>query len=109
MYFHEDGTPREEGENITDPIFAKTLAELSEDPFSFYNGSVAREMVQDIQSRGGILTMEDLQNFTAIKRRVLSASVHDHTLYTTSATSSGSTLIMTLNILKGIFLVKGKY
>ena len=105
MYFDKDGEPRKEGETITDPIFAKTLTELAEDPFSFYNGSIAREMVKDIQSRGGILTMEDLKNFTATKRRVLSTSINNDTLYTTSATTSGSTLITILNILKGSFSV----
>jgi gamma-glutamyltranspeptidase len=79
------------------------LTELSENPLSFYNGSLAREMVKDIQDRGGILTLEDLQNFTATRRRVLSSFVNDDILYTTSATSSGSTLIMILNILKGQF------
>ena len=78
---------------------------LSEDPFSFYNGTIAREMVKDIQDRGGILTMDDLKNFTATKRRVLSSYVNDDILYTTSATSSGSTLIMILNILKGRHLL----
>jgi gamma-glutamyltranspeptidase len=82
------------------------LSELAEDPFSFYNGSIAREMVKDIQDRGGILTLEDLQNFKATTRRVLSSFVNDDILYTTSATSSGSTLIMILNILKGQFLLK---
>ena len=101
VYFHDDGTPRAEGETITDPVFAKTLVELAENPFSFYNGSIAREMVKDIQDRGGILSMEDLQNFTAINRRVLKSYLSDDTLYTTSATSSGSTMIMMLNILKG--------
>ena len=103
MYFRDDGTPREEGETITDPIFARTLATLAEDPLSFYNGSIAREMVKDIQDRGGILTMADLQNFTATPRRVLKSFVNDDILYTTSATSSGSTMIMILNILKGNF------
>ncbi|XP_028396634.1 glutathione hydrolase 1 proenzyme-like [Dendronephthya gigantea] len=101
IYFNDDGQPRSEGETIKDPIFAKTLKELSEDPFSFYNGTIAKEMVKDIQDRGGILTMDDLKNFTATNRRVLSSFVNEDTLYTTSATSSGSTLIMILNILKG--------
>ena len=90
VYFYEDGTPRNEGETITDPVFAKTLTELAEDPLSFYNGSIAREIVKDVQDRGGILTLEDLQNFKATTRRVLSSFVNDDILYTTSATSSGS-------------------
>ena len=103
LYFNKDGTARKEGETITDLIFARTLTQLAEDPLSFYNGSIAKEMVEDIKNRGGILTLEDLQNFTATNRRVLSSVINDDTFYTTSATTSGSTLIMILNILKGEF------
>lgn len=105
LYFHEDGSPKTEGEIITDPTFARTLEKISVDPYSFYNGTIAQEMISDLQRRGGILSLDDLKTFTAKKRRVLSTSIKDDILYTTSATSSGSTLIMILNILKGLVVI----
>ena len=103
VYYDKNGAPRKQGDIITDPVFAKTLQEISEDPYSFYNGSIAKDMVKDIQGRGGILTEDDLKNFTAKEREVLVSSMSDDDiLYTTSAPSSGSTMIMILNILKGI-------
>ena len=83
-------------------IFAKTLTEISQNPMSFYNGSIARELAKDIKARGGIITEEDFKNFTVKERQVLKGSMtNDDTLYTTSAPSSGSTMIMMVNILKG--------
>ena len=102
MFFHKNGSLRSQGETIKDPIFAKTLTEISQNPMSFYNGSIAREIVKDIKARGGILTEEDLKSFMVKEREVLKSSINNgDTLYTTSAPSSGSTLIMILNILKG--------
>ena len=102
IFYHKDGSPRSEGETIKDPIFAKTLTEISQNPMSFYNGSIARELAKDIKARGGIITEEDFKNFTVKERQVLKGSMtNDDTLYTTSAPSSGSTMIMMVNILKG--------
>lgn len=103
LYYRQDLSPRQKNEIITDPIFAKTLTEISENPMSMYNGSLAREIVKDIQARGGIITEDDLKNFVLKKRKVLESSMtNDDILYNTSAPSSGSTMIMMLNILKGI-------
>ena len=100
LYYRQDLSPRQKNEIITDPIFAKTLTEISENPMSMYNGSLAREIVKDIQARGGIITEDDLKNFVL---KVLESSMtNDDILYNTSAPSSGSTMIMMLNILKGI-------
>ena len=102
IFYHKDGSPRSEGETIKDPMFAKTLTEISQNPMSFYNGSIARELAKDIKARGGIITEEDFKNFTVKERQVLKGSMtNDDTLYTTSAPSSGSTMIMMVNILKG--------
>ena len=106
MFFHKNGSTRSQGDTIKDPIFAKTLTEISQNPMSFYNGSIAREIVKDIKARGGIITEEDLKTFTVKEREVLKSTIHNgDTLYTTTAPSSGSTLIMILNILKGGYLI----
>ena len=103
VYYRKDGVPRKQGEIVTDPIFAKTLTKISQDPLDFYNGGIAKEIVKDIQERGGILTEEDLKNFHVKEREVLVGRMtNDDKLYTSSAPSSGSTLIMILNILKGM-------
>lgn len=103
VFYHNDGSPRKQGENVTDPIFAKTLNEISRNPLDFYNGSISKLIVEDIQARGGILTEKDLRDFTVKEREVLVGSMtDDDKLYTTSAPSSGSTMLMILNILKGM-------
>ena len=103
MYFDAQGTPRKEGEIVKDPVFAATLREISKNPLSMHNGSLAQEIVRDIQQRGGIITEDDIKNNMAVKERdvLVTSMSDDDTLYTTSSPSSGATLILILNILKG--------
>ena len=43
---------------------AKTLKKIAnEGKKGFYEGEIARKIVNDIQSNGGILTIEDLKNY----------------------------------------------
>ena len=49
---HEDGRPAVEGEILTSPRLAITLERIAQDPTSFYNGSLAKDIVRDITDRG---------------------------------------------------------
>ncbi|KAF3442935.1 hypothetical protein FNV43_RR16853 [Rhamnella rubrinervis] len=43
----------------------RTLEEVAEfGPQAFYNGTIGEKLVKDVREAGGILTMEDLRNFT---------------------------------------------
>jgi gamma-glutamyltranspeptidase len=47
------------------PKLAKTLRELGEKGLQiFYNGSLAQTIVGELQSMGGMITLEDLKNYT---------------------------------------------
>ena len=56
-----------EGENFTNPALANTLQALAEEgdlgDHSFYNGTIAENLVEDIRKLGGILTAEDLSSY----------------------------------------------
>ena len=94
---------------MTDPVFTETLRRISEDPLSIHDGLLAQEIAKDIQQRGGIVTEDDLRNSTVNEREVLATSMSDEdTLYTTSTPSSGASLILVLNILKGTVFAKTK-
>lgn len=83
------------------PKFAKTLEIIRDDPESFYNGSLAKDIVKDIKDGGGIVTLEDLKNYTTAVRTPLSEKMGDYTWYTNPPPGSGAVLSLILNILKG--------
>ena len=83
------------------PKFAKTLEIIRDNPDSFYTGELAKDIVKDIQEGGGIITLEDLKNYTTVVRTPLSAKMGNYTWYTNPPPGSGAVLSMILNIVKG--------
>ena len=61
----ETGNILVEGQTYVRPKLAKTLRELGEKGFQiFYNGSLAQTIVGELQSMGGMITLEDFKNYT---------------------------------------------
>ena len=58
-----DGKILVEGDPVKQPALAATLQKIADDPSSFYLGSIADDLVADIQANGGIITKEDMQYF----------------------------------------------
>ncbi|XP_078008027.1 glutathione hydrolase 1 proenzyme-like isoform X2 [Phascolarctos cinereus] len=101
--FCRDGRILHQGETVKMPQLAMTYEKLAwEGPDVFYNGSLARQIVQDVQSAGGILSLEDLNSYQAeLIENPLNFSLGDYIVYTPSAPLSGPVLSLILNILKG--------
>lgn len=56
---------KKEGDMFSRPVFAKTLREIATKGVEvFYNGTLGDQLVADVQKRGGILTKEDLKQYT---------------------------------------------
>lgn len=87
------------------PKYARTLEIIRDYPDSFYSGELAKSIVKDIQDGGGIITLEDLKNYTAKVRTPLSDTMGDLRWYTNPPPGSGAVLSMILNILKGKFYI----
>jgi len=64
--------PRPDGATIVFPGLAETLRHIGEEGArSFYEGDVAETIVSDLESRGGMLTRQDLATYEAMMRQPL--------------------------------------
>ena len=62
IYFKADGTLRRPGEILRNPDMAKTLRRVAKNGIDdFYAGTIADEIVSDIQANGGLISYEDLK------------------------------------------------
>jgi len=71
VYFNADGSPRKQGEQITNSALAETMRLIAEQGGrAFYEGDIAREMVERVHKhvRPGTLSLADLANYKPVKR-----------------------------------------
>ncbi|KAJ7375034.1 hypothetical protein OS493_001764 [Desmophyllum pertusum] len=78
LLFNDDGELKKRGELLRMPKFAKTLERIRDDPDDFYNGELAKDIVQDIQDGGGIFTLDDLKNYQVKFRRPMNGTVGNY-------------------------------
>ena len=73
-YFYDtDGKPYPVGYLLKNPAYAQTLKTIAEDPRSFYEGDLAKEIVAKVRMppRSGALTLDDMVSFKASKKTAL--------------------------------------
>ena len=88
------GTLVKAGDRVTMLNLANTLEHLAQVGVSdFYQGDIARQLVDDCQERGGHLTLDDLVNYRVIEREPLSVNYRGRTFITNPPPSSGGALI----------------
>ena len=71
VYFNADGSPKKQGEQITNPALAETMRLIAgQGSRAFYEGDIAREMVERVHEhvRPGTLSLADLANYKPVKR-----------------------------------------
>jgi gamma-glutamyltranspeptidase len=97
-----DGRVPEAGDQFVNRDYAATLKTIAKDGAdSFYRGSIARRIADDMARNGGLITVDDLAQYRAIERRPLSGRYRGHQIYSAPPpVSTGATLIETLQILE---------
>lgn len=101
LLFNKDGELKKLGELLYMPKLAKTLERIRDEPDGFYNGELAKDIVQDIQDGGGIFTLDDLKNYKVKFRSPMNGTLGNYSWYSTPPPGSGVVLSFILNILKG--------
>lgn len=69
---------------------------------TFYNGTIADKIINEIQKKGGILTKKDLKEYKLDFKEALSINLNNSfKLYTSSSPSSGSIILFIINLMFG--------
>ncbi|XP_075960611.1 LOW QUALITY PROTEIN: gamma-glutamyltransferase 1a [Anarhichas minor] len=92
-----------ENDIVRFPRLADTYQRIAEEgPDVFYNGSMARIIVEDIQAAGGIISLDDLLEYQPVlNENPLKLNVGEYTMHVPDAPSSGPVLALILNIVDG--------
>lgn len=99
--FAPNGTIAKIGDIIKRPALADTLESISKKGADvFYQGPIAESIVNTVQHQGGILTLDDMKNYKALRRSVIHTNYHKYKVFTTSAPTSGPILLNILNIIE---------
>ena len=97
----EDGSLYRTGEKFKNTKLAETLKKIKANPDEFYNGTLANEIVDDVNDAGGIFQLADLKNYKVKERKPLETLVKGMKIYSMPPPGSGSVVEMTMNILQG--------
>ncbi len=92
--FLRDGRPFQVGDRLVQPELAATLRLLQNDPHDFYTGATAKKLVDDIRANGGIVTAQDLAEYSAVVRKPLEGHYRGYTLLTMPPPSSGGAVLL---------------
>ena len=105
--FQRDGKLYKTGEIFKQPQLARTLQQIAANPEDFYHGKMAQELVRDVKKGGGLITLEDLAQYTVVERKPVIGTFHDYTIISAPPPSSGGVVLLSsLNILEGYNLAR---
>lgn len=107
LYCRADGTAKPIGSPLSNPGLATVLAQIAQegaDPF--YEGELARRMVEHLQSLGGLLTLDDLARFEVRRTAPLTGRYRDRLVTTNQPPGGGAMLLQMLNILENFDLAQ---
>jgi len=108
--FFPAGEPLKAGDLFSNPDLAWTLREIAEGGAdAFYEGEVARRIVEDLRGQGNAMTMNDMARYFAVERPAVVGEYRGYTIYAaTPPVSGGVSLVAKLNLLSN-FTSMGLY
>ena len=103
IFFKADGSFYEPGDRFIQKDLAATLRRISENGIKeFYEGKTAQLLADEMKKHGGLITKEDLKNYSPDIREPVSGKYRGYDIYSMSPPSSGGIhVVQILNILEG--------
>lgn len=107
IYFRNDN-PLKQGELFIQKDLAKTLRAIAKKgKDAFYTGWVAQAIIKEMQTRGGLLTQQDLDLYRVLERTPITGTFQGARIDSMPPPSSGGVLIVQMfNVLSGFPLQK---
>lgn len=101
VYFKAGCMPYEAGELLVQKDLAWSLRQLQDQgPEAFYTGKVAQKIVEEMKRKGGLITLDDLANYTPVERTPVAGTFQGYKVVSMPPPSSGGIhIIQMLNIL----------
>lgn len=95
FFKNEKGELTEFNETWKQPALANTLTAIRDNgQDGFYKGEVAKEIAAYMKENGGIITMKDLQKYTAIERKPIKGTYKDYEIISMPPPSSGGVALV---------------
>ncbi len=105
--FMRDDFPLQQGDLLRQPKLVATLKALSQGgPRAFYEGAVARAMVDEVARAGGVLSLEDLRTYEPIVTEPVTGSYRGYVILSSPPPQSGLAVIEALQMLENADLRK---
>ena len=103
IFYKADGSYYEPGDLFVQKDLAATLTRISENGIKeFYEGKTAELLVAEMAKHGGLISMEDMKNYSPGFRTPVHGTYRGYDIYSMSPPSSGGThVVQILNILEG--------
>ena len=100
-FLRPDGSAPAEGDLMTNPDLARTLREVATAGHAaFYKGRIAEAIVEAVQSRGGVLSLDDLADQAAEQVTPLSVRYRGVDVWEIPPAGQGIVALMALNTLQ---------
>jgi gamma-glutamyltranspeptidase/glutathione hydrolase len=100
IYLNKKGAIRAPGELFQQTDLGNTLQAISEGGnAAFYQGDIARRIAEDLQSRGGSVTYEDLASYVAQDATLVQTNYRGFQVVGTTAPANGTAVVAALNVL----------
>ncbi|XP_077973126.1 glutathione hydrolase 1 proenzyme-like isoform X1 [Styela clava] len=103
VYCTEDKTGvKQEGDTVKNPLLADTLEKIQKQGIDvFYNGEIADNMIHEIQCQGGILTKQDLTDYSVLEKPTITMKLANagYTMHAPPLPSGGPVLGSILSVM----------